>query len=146
MRLVFTASFPEEVRKAVEPLVTLYSIYLPHHCREVWVDFSSGEEGPSVAATAGDERYGFAKLWIKPNWLKTDAVERENSIAHEIAHMILYPLAHFSEHIIEDTMEEESPGYKIAQRALEHHLETTVQALAEALVAQQKLLIHHEVH
>jgi hypothetical protein len=88
----------------------------------------------------GSPKYGFSKIWIKPQWLACTPAEREEAIAHELAHVVLLRMNHFTEQLIDTLIDEDTPFHTFTYNQFVEALETTTQDLAESMVRNSQLL------
>lgn len=90
------ASDAEEVGQAlIHPLLEAHYALLPPWCGLVVVDYDTKPEGPDVGSAAyvrGHPEYRWATVTICPAFLSYNEVMREETIVHELVHLLLWPI------------------------------------------------------
>lgn len=123
--------FPPEVRTALEPMLEQWGALLPTWCQEFIVSYD-GARDAQMAATV-NYRNRWVVLRVTGLWIDNANEERENSLRHEMIHVLLEPMAMAVARIIEDTVPEDTPLAKLCNSVFTDGLEATVEDMARAV-------------
>ena len=88
VRLTFAPDTPDEVISAATPIIVRYLPLVPRWCSWVNVRFASqNANSPNADAEIKQgTAYGWAHITLYGEWLRGTEFEREETIAHELAH------------------------------------------------------------
>lgn len=121
---------PPEIRAAVEPLLQRWWVMVPGWCEEFTVKYSAKRD--ARMAVSVNYRNRWALLIVTGQWLQDAPEERENSLRHELVHILVEPLTAGVRRIIEDTLEAGTPTMELCDSIFTDGMEAAVEDLARA--------------
>jgi hypothetical protein len=130
-RIEWEGDFPADLRAIVEPVFAPLEILMPTWCQTVVL-----RNTPDLDSTLKVEisiRTRWILIRVGPTWFSVSAIERRNSMLHEIVHVLLEPLNWAMKRIVE-AQELESVAGRLAERTQEDGLEQTVEDTARAIL------------
>lgn len=130
-RIEWEGDFPADLRAIVEPVFTPLEVLLPTWCQTVVL-----RNTPDLDSTLKVEislRNRWVLVRVGPSWYAVSAIERLNSIMHEIMHVLIEPLSWAMKRILE-AQELEGASRALAERTLEDGLEQAVEDTARAIM------------
>jgi hypothetical protein len=88
---------PEEVQAAAAPFVDKWTTLIPTWCHTLKIGWNDEHKDCSMTAEA-DVEYRMATITFNPAWLS--ARDREGDVVHELIHLQLWPMTHFTDDLI----------------------------------------------
>lgn len=123
--------FPPEVRSALEPMLERWGALLPTWCQDFIISYD-GTRDAQMAATI-NYRNRWAILRVTGLWLDNPPAERENSLRHELVHILLEPMDSVMRRIIEDTIPKDTPLAELCDSVFTDGMEAAVEDMARAI-------------
>jgi hypothetical protein len=102
------SDFPQDIRPAVEGLLARYAYLLPTWCLTFVVRYKRNEKLSGMVRV--EPEYRRATLYISGAFVRESAADRENTIAHELLHVALWPMYKRGEALIEQLYADDEPG------------------------------------
>ena len=137
----FHGDFPEWewAREEIERLLRKYARFAYRQVTYWNVEYDPNEDGE--AAIKVSRRYRYATLVVRPGYFATKAKEREQVIAHEVAHALTVPILDAAACLVEHFVPEEAKEYAMEQvvQAVEATTEDLALALVQAATSQGSL-------
>jgi hypothetical protein len=100
-KFVYSEQIPEEVKPAIKEILDKYECLVPSWVNYVNVSWSAvPRERNASAESMGDYAYRWATIFICPLFLDESPTEREDTIIHELVHVVLFPLTNYYAQII----------------------------------------------
>lgn len=132
MKIIFHGDFPSryvpEVKAALEGLGPFVEPFIS----SIRVYFDQRGEGEAAITVL--RRYNCANLSLNAQFFAQDSEERETILAHEVAHVLVDPIAREADHIIESFFSVEDPSLPAyLALKLEDAVEKSVDAIGLAL-------------
>lgn len=124
-------AMPPEIRKAAEPIINRYAWLLPTWCHVLTVGYENTADTSSVATCDAEPEYRQARIAINQAWLEQSAGDRRAALVHELAHLVVAPLAKFAESMVEKLFNE--PAKSIMDEQFRVAMESTVEDFAAAV-------------
>lgn len=123
-----------------DPLVPMFerdlAPLLPHvpvWCARLRITFTPDSDDRSLAHAEADVEYRQARIVIRPLYLTGEEDERRATMAHEVAHLILWPLSQFADLLARESTEAESSGRRMVEEQLRIATETVTEDVARAI-------------
>src|SRR6266498_1196706 len=101
-KLVFSENIPKEILQEVKDKLTKFEDIIPGWASDIrvyWRGDSSGDKPASGEAT-GDLSYRTGTIIICPAFLDEKDVDRDDTAAHEMVHILISPLVNFYHQIL----------------------------------------------
>ena len=137
MRVDYEATFPAELRPAVDALVARYQEFVPKRVRNVLIRLENSDND-AEASTEQRLEYGFAILFLHAGWLRLDAYDRERIFIHElVAHAILEPMVAYADDVMRSFVQDEATRAFVGDRWKVTY-EQVVDEMAEALLLSKR--------
>lgn len=134
-RIEWEGDFPADLRAIVEPVFTPLETLLPTWCQNF-----SFRHSPSIDKTLQVQisvRNRWAVMEIGPSWLAHTAADRENSMIHEICHVLFEPFQWNAARALDAYAPEGGPGRQLLNQIISDGMEQAVEDIARSY---QKLL------
>ena len=96
-------AFPAEVKAAVEPMLKKYLHLVPRWCHTIHIDYKAEAEDGTAAENATDPEYRKATITFCAAWLDETPQARRRAVLHELLHIVLAPMARFTECVLDGT-------------------------------------------
>lgn len=117
--------FQTETREEVTAILLRLAPYLPPWCLYLRVIFIPESSDRDIANAEADPEYRQARILLRPLFLVEQSAEfKLNTLAHEVAHLLLWPLTDHMDFVIGEATE---PGTSIRK-----HIESTVRLASES--------------
>ena len=129
--VTWRTDFPLEVRSALEPMLERWGALLPMWCQDFIVSYD-GSRDAQMAVTV-NYRNRWVILRVTGLWIENSKEERENSLRHEMIHVLLEPMAVAVARIIEDAVPEGTPLAKLCDSVFTDGMEATAEDMARAI-------------
>ena len=97
--VVIDSDVPEEVSELVLPIVTFHADLIPSWCDKIAIEWGVGQDG-SISTIDINENYRWAVITLTGQWLGQDQRKREESIIHELCHLIVVPLSYAARELV----------------------------------------------
>ena len=95
-KFVYTPQIPKEVLSAVKETLEKYESLIPGWVKYVNVAWNPNpSEAGTSAESRGDYAYRWAAIHLCPSFLDENEAEREDTIIHELVHVMLFPLTNY---------------------------------------------------
>lgn len=130
--ITYDPTMPDEIRKAVSPLVEKWAWLAPSWVRSLCV--SNDAAGEHIARVESQVRYRRASVFVSPHWLEEGDEEREHYLVHELCHLFQSPLVDWVSRVIDRLADEGSQLAQELHDRLAEHCEGTTTDLARALL------------
>lgn len=132
--ITYDPTMPDEIRKAVSPLVEKWAWLAPSWVRTL--DVSNETEGDYYARVTTNFDYRRASIFVAPQWLEESNEEREHYLVHEFCHLFQSPLVNWIQRLIDRLAQEGTPFAQELHDRLAEHCEGTTTDLARALLEE----------
>lgn len=109
-RITLARDFPPDLIPSVTHLLARYQHLLPTWCHDLTVRYKRNEKLSGLIKV--EPEYRRACLFISGAFVREDAIDRENTIAHELLHVALWPLYKRAEALAEMLCEGDEAGKK----------------------------------
>lgn len=87
--IVYDPTVPDEVRAAIDPILSRHTRIIPDWCFQLTINFSDGgHDGEYNASASPNFPYRRASLWFYAGWLLGTPAQRERDIVHELFHLV----------------------------------------------------------
>lgn len=135
MRLTFNPSVPSSLKKEVSKLVKPWVGLVDDKLDDLQVEFNIGDSDgkDAVAAILTQREYKFATLHIFPRFLTIPQEDKENTIVHELMHVLVAPMRDASFKLLEYYVADVNTKNCLAEILVEHE-ERVVTEMAKALI------------
>jgi hypothetical protein len=118
-KYIYSEHIPKEILPVIQEKLEKYSYLIPGWVQEVrvyWQSTPAKEEivsGQSAASLA----YRWAQIAICPGFLDEPDADKEDTIVHELTHILLWPLSNFYDHVFQyfDDQPEKVKDFMLAQ-------------------------------
>ncbi len=95
-KFIYSEHIPKEILPVIQGLLEKYSYLVPGWAQEIriyWQSSSPAREDILSGQTLGSTAYRWAQLTICPGFLEESDADREDTIVHELVHVLLWPLS-----------------------------------------------------
>ena len=117
--------FPGATGDDVSALMLRLAPYLPPWCLYLRVIFIPESNERVIANAEADPEYRQARIYIRPLFLVEKSAEfKLNTLAHEVAHLVLWPLSDSVDFVVAESTE--------AGSSIRRHIEATVRLASES--------------
>lgn len=129
-------AMPTEVRTALAPLVERHIALVPTWCHVLLLDWDDTDRD-ALAKTTCRREYRWAKITVCPSWLRQDSTEREDTIVHELLHVVMEPVHNHTTDMLNLIREKYPDVHAWAEEQRRYANEATVQDMTRAIRAMR---------
>jgi hypothetical protein len=95
-KFVYSPTLPKEILSAVKDTLEKYEALVPGWVKHVNVSWIAHPNEPGTSAESrGDYAYRWASIYLCPTFLDENEAEREDTLIHELVHVMLFPLTNY---------------------------------------------------
>lgn len=100
-KFIYSDAIPAEILPLIQTKLEKYENMIPGWAQEVRVYWNGNPGGEAISGSSdGNFGYRWATVTLCPAFLEERDLDREDTIVHELSHVILFPLTNFYDQLM----------------------------------------------